>query len=151
MTRPLSRLLAAALLLGPLPGWATDHNGHGLLAQCRAAQQLVAEAPLPPAGREAAMYCLGYVRGITRFVVISQLLKPGSQMFCPPPQGIRTRDAVDVVVDYLEDHPERLSAQKVTLAAAAFMRAWPCTPPEWPDGPPPVGLEDRWQPAPQRP
>ena len=121
-------------------------HGEHLLAQCRAAQALLADKVLPPATREEAMYCLGYVRGITRIVTIGGLLKPGGQLFCPPPRGIRTRDAVEVLVDYLEEFPERRASQKVTLATAAFMRAWPCEPPDWPDGPPPVGLEDRWQP-----
>lgn len=140
-------MLRGAALAGLLGACApAQGNGHDLLAQCRAAGDLLDGTSLAPEQREAARYCLGYLRGITRIVVIGHLLKPGSQLFCPPEKGIRTREAVAVVVDYLERFPERLGSQPVTLAAAAFMRAWPCTPPDWPEGPPPVGLEDRWRP-----
>ncbi len=141
-------LPAAALLLALPAAQSAPNNGHLLLEECRAAQALLAEEPLDAAAREGAMHCLGYLRGVTRIVTIGRHLKPQGQLFCPPRAGIRSRDAVEVLVGYLEDFPERLPAQRVTLVAAAFMRAWPCTPPQWPDGPPPVGLEDRWQPAP---
>jgi len=141
-------LLGAALLMVLTAAQSAPDNGHLLLAECRAAQALLAEEPLDAVAREGAMHCLGYLRGVTRIVTIGRHLKPQGQLFCPPRTGIRTRDAVAVLVGYLEDFPERLPAQRVTLVAAAFMRAWPCTPPAWPDGPPPVGLEDRWQPAP---
>lgn len=146
--RRRSPLLAAALLLGLPAAQGAPNNGHLLLAECRAAQALLADATLDAAAREGAMHCLGYLRGVTRIVTIGRHLKPQGQLFCPPRAGIRSRDAVKVLVGYLEEFPERLPAPRVTLVAAAFMRAWPCTPPEWPGGPPPVGLEDRWQPAP---
>lgn len=146
MIRPLPLLLGTTLLLALSGAQGAPNNGHRLLAECRAAQALLADAPLDAAAREGAMHCLGYLRGVTRIVTIGRHLKPQGQLFCPPRRGIRSRDAVDVLLRYLEEFPERLPAQRVTLVAAAFMRAWPCAPPEWPDGPPPVGLEDRWQP-----
>ncbi|MDZ7751095.1 MAG: Rap1a/Tai family immunity protein [Gammaproteobacteria bacterium] len=146
MATPLPGLLGAILLLNGVAVHGAPDNGHRLLAECRAAQALLADAPLDATTREGAMYCLGYLRGVTRIVTIGHHLKPQGQLFCPPREGIRSRDAVEVLVRYLEAFPERLPAPRVTLVAAAFMRAWPCTPPAWPDGPPPVGLEDRWQP-----
>lgn len=136
--------MAPFLAPGALASASLD--GHHLLAECAAATALIGGETLAPGQRDGAMHCLGFVDGITRIAAIGHLLRPGSQMFCPPPEGIATEDGVAVLVAYLEEFPERRGAQAITLAAAAFMRAWPCAPAHWPDGPPPVGLEDRWRP-----
>lgn len=116
-----------------MPGFpvAARDNGHELLEQCSQALAVMESngEGLSPGQREGAMYCLGFVRGVTKMVTISHILKPGGQVFCPPREGISTGPAVKVLVRYLEAHPERLHASKVTLAAAAFMQAWPCTGP----------------------
>jgi hypothetical protein len=117
-----------ALLL-TVPADARD-DGHELLRQCGAAvRELDRQAGLEPEARLGAQYCFGFVAGITNVVSIAYHLKPDGQLFCPPDGGIAPRAAVRVLVEYLKSHPERLHARKVTLAAAAFMQAYPCLPP----------------------
>lgn len=125
---PPLALLPLAAALAPGPAGAAD-NGHELLAQCRSAVALLdGAAPEQAGAREDAHFCLGFVQGITNVVSIGYYVKPDGQMFCPPDGGIDPREAVRLLVDYLDAHPERLHARKVTLAAAAFMQAYPCGP-----------------------
>ena len=118
-----------------LPAHARD-NGKELLEQCSKALTLIEgdASTLSAADRNDAYFCLGFVQGVTNIVSISYYVKPRGQMFCPPPNATIPLDAaVHALVDYLKAHPERLSARKVTLAAAAFMKAYPC--PYWPPVP----------------
>ncbi len=128
--RQLPGLLLTGWIAGFVAPAAAVDNGHELLDQCANAVVVLEGrgGGLSADGAQAASYCLGYVRGVTKIVTISHMLKPGGQMFCPPPEGIATDRAVRILVSYLRQHPERLHASKVTLAAAAFMQAWPCPP-----------------------
>lgn len=133
----LAGMLTIALWLGPAHA---DDTGRELLGQCSKALTLLEgnAKTLSEADRVDASFCLGFVQGVTNIVSISYYVKPRGQMFCPPPDSVIPLDhAVHALVDYLKAHPERLSARKVTLAAAAFMKAYPC--PYWPPVPPPQG------------
>lgn len=136
--------LAGTLLLAACIGTATAADtGRELLDQCTKALALLAGqgAALSEADRNDASFCLGFVQGVTNIVSISYYVKPRGQMFCPPPGEVIPLDAaVKALVDYLKAHPERLSARKVTLAAAAFMKAYPC--PYWPPVPKRPGAAD---------
>jgi len=129
--------LSGALLIAAWcgPAYARD-TGTELLKQCSKALTLLEgdASTLSAADRSDASFCLGFVQGVTNIVSISYYVKPRGQMFCPPPNAVIPLDAaVHALVDYLKAHPERLSARKVTLAAAAFMKAYPC--PYWPPVP----------------
>lgn len=117
------RALCLLLLLAPAIAAARD-NGHELLTQCEAA--IAAHDGTGPADPQAAAWCTGFVTGVTNLASIAYYVKPDGQMFCPPDGGIDPRQATRVLVDYLRAHPDRLHARKVTLAAAAFMGAYPC-------------------------
>ncbi|MCC7412552.1 MAG: hypothetical protein IT495_13115 [Gammaproteobacteria bacterium] len=124
---PRSRVLPAVLaglLLAPAAG--AGDNGHELLAQCALARAELEGASLEEPQSLAATFCRGFIQGVTNIVSIGYYVKPDGQFFCPPPDGIDQRDAVRVLVEYLLAHPDRLHARKVTLAAAAYMQAYPC-------------------------
>lgn len=137
---PRACLAGVLLLAAGSSTVAAADTGTELLDQCTKALQLLAGhgAALSEADRNDASFCLGFVQGVTNIVSISYYVKPRGQMFCPPPgEAIPLDAAVKALVDYLKAHPERLSARKVTLAAAAFMKAYPC--PYWPPVPKPPG------------
>ena len=45
--------------------------------------------------------------------------------FCPPP-GITKGQAVDIVVNYLNGHPEILHHRADQIVVRAFRAVWPC-------------------------
>ena len=45
--------------------------------------------------------------------------------FCPPPRKNHAQN-VNIVVKYLDDHPEQMNDDFTLLAIRAFDRAWPC-------------------------
>lgn len=130
----LALTLAAALAVSAsVLGMETADNGHELLDDCATAVALMdGRLPEPRAeDRLRAGYCIGFVQGLTQIVAVSYHLKPQGGLFCPPENDtIHLDDAVRALVAYLKRHPERLHARKVTLAAAAFIGAYPCPLPD---------------------
>lgn len=83
--------------------------GNGLLARCESGHAI-----------ERGI-CLGYIAGVTEYV----LLNLGFKKVCPP-EGVLTGHSIDVVMSYLEAHPEDRHLYSITLVSHALDRAWPC-------------------------
>jgi hypothetical protein len=49
-------------------------------------------------------------------------------LFCVSPEGVPPRQAIRVIVRYLQAHPERLHLARRELAVAALHEAFPCPP-----------------------
>jgi hypothetical protein len=96
-------------------------NGHLLLSWCNAA----AGKTEHPAERDAGR-CLGYLHAVMAMnQVWSHEAKPTSLSFCPP-VGSTTKEAVRIVVKYLDANPARLGLPSEMAAIEAFQSAWPC-------------------------
>jgi hypothetical protein len=63
----------------------------------------------------AGSYCLGYIGGIVET----------SPLICAPAEAARSQGR-DIVVQYLESHPERRQLAAPILALGALKQAWPC-------------------------
>ena len=74
--------------------------------------------------------CIGYVMGLSDGIAVQQdllLNKPRIlwQNICRP-EGVTSGQLRDVVVKYVEDHPEKRHEPVWLLAIVAMRSAWPC-------------------------
>lgn len=94
-----------------------DHSsGNKLLKLCIAYRSLSpGERDYAALGRDA--FCLGFIAGV-------QAVNEGTKV-CTP-EGVTYAQTEDVVVKYLQDHPERLHESSARLVADALSGAWPC-------------------------
>src|SRR4051794_15042786 len=99
--------LAVALLAGYGPSLclAAD-SGNKLLSDCS-----------EPPGQFGYAYCMGYVYGVGE--------TSASGVFCPV-KGITRGQAIDVVVHYLQAHPEIKHYEGSVLTQMALGQAFPC-------------------------
>lgn len=109
MTRAAALILAlAALAATPAKAEtniATD-TGNGLLNVCN--------------DNDLLLLCGGYIVGMRDGF---QMLAPG--LYCEPP-GVSNGQVKDIVVNYLQAHPESRHKSSYILAFAALYSAWPC-------------------------
>jgi hypothetical protein len=79
------------------------------------------------------MLCLGYIIGVMdsigyqQFTVLSPDRRPAWQFsFICMPNGAETSQTRDVVVKYLEDHPENRTKDAAVLIFSAMLAVWRC-------------------------
>jgi hypothetical protein len=112
----------------------TNRDGNQLLRACTLAMNLTdsPEAKIqafekPHQALEAG-YCWGLLRGLANMNMAWQdHTKDTSMFFCMPTEST-TGQWMRVVVKYLQEHPERLHEEDITLASLAFTSAFPCPP-----------------------
>ena len=118
---------ALGMVLGhAAPGYA-EGNGHELLRQCNEAASAIGGTVDPntikvmDAGR-----CMGLVDGFAGAAAFyeSQPGAPGA--ICFPEDGMTIGQSVDLVVQYLEGHPEQLHESSTVLIFGAFLDNYPC-------------------------
>lgn len=77
--------------------------------------------------RYDAGFCLGYISGVyelnTAYQRAGKVEKP---FFCAPEKGVTNGQNVSILINYLEDHPDKLQDGNLQLTLAAFMEAYPC-------------------------
>jgi hypothetical protein len=113
-------LVGAMLSLVPVSGVAEEPalSGEVLLKHCESALQ-----NSTPPSFEAGV-CVGMLQTLT---YIQPLLDPKYEKagYCLP-QRVAEQQEIQVVVTYLQAHPERLQEEGQTLALDAFHQAFPC-------------------------
>jgi hypothetical protein len=126
----LTFLNALAFVLAVFVPFTAAADGNDLLRQCAVAVDLSKGSPEKISKTEAlqAGHCLGLVQGVVGTNKIYELTTAGNSAWvCTPGLGIENRQAVRVVVKYLEDHPEDLHLGDGTLVQLALQNAFPCT------------------------
>lgn len=105
-------LVAIAALAHSASAQARQPSGNDMLPGC---QDYAAGRVTVGSGE-----CTGYFDSVRR--AMGELPTVG---VCVP-DGVVQRQMAQVVVKYLNDHPERLQMEMDLLALAAFRLAWPC-------------------------
>jgi Rap1a immunity proteins len=97
----MKKLLLTTTLLGALmsSAQAVDLDGNALLRECSLRQM---------------QFCQGYSFGIAQ---VTENCRP---------KGAMGRQATEVVLQYLRQHPERLHLPGEQLVKEAYAKAWPC-------------------------
>jgi hypothetical protein len=129
----LSRSLTVLLMCGLLARGASAgdglarEDGERLLAACRIAVEVINGIDVNAQARVDAALCIGFVEG---FIWGHGWEKwhTGEDMYFCPPEGFGYRQAVPIVVSYLEAHPERRIQRAHLLLFSALSSALPCTP-----------------------
>jgi len=109
------------MLLTTVPPAAAE-TGNEFYAECS-----------DPSTRDSS-YCVGYVYGAAegwseamRLIheADPHVIQTGLLALCTP-DGVTLRQALDIVVAYLRDHPEKRDWNMALLAQIATSEAWPC-------------------------
>jgi len=118
--KKITLLLFFASLLLASPVMAEGFiNGNELLDHCIQAQDKARTAN-HDAGR-----CFGFISGVTDLydILISEaIVKP---TYCPQP-NVSLIQMINVVVEYLQKHPEDLHYSASSLVMGAYAEAFPC-------------------------
>jgi hypothetical protein len=92
--------------------YESTESGNTLLAKCIG----------PP---ETQLVCAGYTTGIFDAINLLETTGAVAKQHCFP-SGVTRLQIHDVVVRYLQDHPEERHAGAAALVRDALQDAWPC-------------------------
>lgn len=118
--------------------FATANNGEALLKECTAYIQLkdnIRNEDGEKANSTDANSCLNYMYGVVDvlyyyipFYILEKkdLRDKATHNICLP-EKFDIEDAIRVVVDYLENHPDDLAWHKMGLILPALQEEFPCT------------------------
>jgi len=120
----LALLFAQAAAAGD--GLARE-DGERLLATCSDAADVINGNNVTMQARVDAALCIGFVEGFL-WGHGWEAWRRGEDMYFCPPDGFGYRQAVPIVVEYLEAHPERRIQRAHLLLFSALSSALPCKP-----------------------
>lgn len=122
MIRVLLSLLTIIIALGPLTAIA---DGNYLLSRCENALK-IAENPGKLSSRADMAYCYGLLQGVRELNQLYELKLDQAAYFCLDNQKVGHRESAQLVIDYLEKHPDKLGKNETSLAVQAFRTKYPC-------------------------
>lgn len=105
---------------------AAEFDGNALLAQCQAAVN--AMDTKPAVNKISVGLCLGLVAGVRDTMHVYNKLSttvPEMLRACFPDK-VTNEQSAQIVVDYLQDYPEKLDLSYLPLVVAALSDAYPC-------------------------
>lgn len=101
-------------------------DGAQILQGCSAVIRQQEGKDLSPDETFSALFCLGYVSGVTDMVGLFPPQKDGKKLICVPPSGISNDQAIRIVVKWLSSNPETLHQTARTEIFLALAKAFPC-------------------------
>lgn len=121
-------LIAAGALIQSTPAHAVD--GSNLLTSCESFLQNYQEyggdqiliGPDVDSG-----FCWGSMMMLQGLGNVKFIGEDHPALYVCAPDEVRTTQYVRIVVNYLQDHPERLHEKGANLALSALIDAYPCT------------------------
>ncbi|WP_148193086.1 Rap1a/Tai family immunity protein [Pseudomonas syringae] len=112
-------VLAGTVLCAQL---AKAETGTEMAGHCRA---FLNEKPDPDQSFGAGV-CAGLVYGVTDTLKTAHIASPEAVSVCIPIEGFTMGQAAQILLKYLDDHPETLNNNASVLAIKAFRKAYPC-------------------------
>jgi hypothetical protein len=119
--------IALCILLATISQCVADNgytSGKEILNGCRTAVRIF-ESPIPPNNAIEA-YNAGMCTGSVRSLLQISGALVDQHRYCPPSGTVSVEQGVQVLVKYLETHPEKTHLSAERLAVDAFQAAWPC-------------------------
>lgn len=101
-------------------------DGEQILQGCSAVIRQQQGKDISPDETIAALFCLGYVSGVTDMIGLFPPEKDGKKLLCVPPSGISNDQAIRIVVKWLSSNPESLHQTARTEIFLALVKAFPC-------------------------
>ena len=101
-------------------------DGVRLLDVCQTALEWQNGTQTDADARAKASLCIGFVEGFV-WGHGWKSWRTGDDMYFCPPEGFGFRDAIPVLVAYLEEHPERLIQRAHLLVFSALSSKFPCS------------------------
>lgn len=108
-------LFLASTLVAPAPAYAYFDTGNDLYTNC-------SSEPTDAKSTFNVGLCFGYIRGIADNMNLATDIR--SSPTCIP-GGADTRQIKDVVMKYMDDHPDRRDMPAVMIVTLALVSAWP--------------------------
>ncbi len=119
----LGKLVPAALLLLSSSTAQSEATGNRLLRAC---SETIKYLEAREYNDLDFGYCVGYLTGLQGMEWFTRVvLEQQDKLFCIP-AGVGAEQRVRVVVQYLEEHPERLHLPAAGEVAIALNKAFPC-------------------------
>ena len=128
LLKPSQRLLMGLilLLLGDysysLGRWNT---GETLIVHCNATLKLQDINNPTPEDHTRSVGCLSYLEGVKQLLYKQESFTQ-ERNICFPETGISNGQAARIVVNFTNEHPEKLQEYKLDLVLEAFAHAFPC-------------------------
>jgi Rap1a immunity proteins len=124
----MGKLFIAAIVALSLVGSASAAEDTGsanaIMPGCRAQLQAGLTDDASPADAFGQGMCVGIISGLATSTALSRVTLK-SAFFCAP-EGSTIQQSMQVIVTYIDKHPERMDEPFVLLAISALQEAWPC-------------------------
>lgn len=122
MIRLLLVFLIAIMTFTPITATA---DGHYLLSRCKNALKTV-QNPSKFSSPADVAYCYGLLQGVRELNQLYELKLSETAYFCLNRKRLGHRESAQLVVDYLEKNPDKLSKNETALVVQAFRMKYPC-------------------------
>ncbi len=121
--------LLIVLLLLFLGGYNYSHGrwntGETLINHCNATLKLQDINNPTPQDHAKSVACLSYLEGVKQLLYKHESFTR-ERNICFPEVGISNGQAARIVVNYLNEYPEKLQEHKLDLVLESFTNAFPC-------------------------
>lgn len=101
------------------------NTGETLIEHCNATLKLQDINNPTPEDHAKSVGCLSYLEGV-KHLLYEQNSFTKQRNICFPETGISNGQAARIVVNFLDENPEKLHEHKLNLALEAFAHAFPC-------------------------
>ena len=101
------------------------NSGEILMEHCNATLKLKDTNKPTHEDHIKSVGCLSYLEGIKQMLYEENSIALQKNI-CFPEIGISNSQASRIVINFLEDHPEKLREQKLNITLEAFAKAFPC-------------------------
>lgn len=117
------------ILLLPIGGYSYSfgrwNTGETLINHCNATLKLQDINDPTPEDHSRSVGCLSYLEGVKQLLYKQESFTQEKNI-CFPETGISNGQAARIVVNFLNEHPEKLQEYKLDLVLEAFAHAFPC-------------------------
>lgn len=122
MFKVLLAPLTVIMLFGPVKAFA---DGHYLLTRCQNAIKTIDNPSRFNAGADMA-YCYGLLQGVRELNQLYVMKLNGDAYFCLDKPHLGHRESAEIIIEFLQNNPDKLNKNETALAVQAFRQKFPC-------------------------